>query len=167
MHKFVQDQEEYFSHFCAIHNAQWTARFLLQDTTCSEQRQTPSSRPNDPNASQGSAARLTSSVAPNASLFRGGGDEWKTLPVQSRQFCSIKVAFTSPNSEQFGASSQRKACEMKDEPPKRHIVATAVLSGAANVGSLTKRGARKKRRFRRVWIQRFIYFFKSLLRGSW
>lgn len=32
---------------------------------------------------------------------------------------------------------------MKDEPPKRHIVATAVLSGAANVGSLTKRGARK------------------------
>lgn len=36
---------------------------------------------------------------------------------------------------------------MKDEPPKPHIVATAVLSGAASVHSLTKRRARKNGAF--------------------
>lgn len=36
---------------------------------------------------------------------------------------------------------------MKDEPPKAHIVATAVLSGAASVHSLTKRRARKNGAF--------------------
>lgn len=55
---------------------------------------------------------LTSLLTPHCSRGMTG----ETLLVHSPQFCSIKVAFTSPKTEQFGRSSERKPWQMKDKP---------------------------------------------------
>lgn len=89
------------------------------------------------------ALPLTSLLS--ASLFRGYEWKKKTLPVQSRQFCSIKVSFTSPPPKKLHNLARR----LKEKPAKgRMSPQTATSSpqldspGVASVGS--KRGARKE-----------------------
>lgn len=133
-HKSVQHEERDLSHF-----GQFATRSNPRASGC---RTPPVRRQREPKKTPQTDASLAIQtsripagdqlrVLPLASLLtphRSRGPTGETAPGSlSPQFCSIKVAFTSPKTEHFVASSQGKACEKKDEPPKRHIVATAGL----------------------------------------
>lgn len=124
-HKCVQDEERDLSHF-----GQFATRNKLRASGCrtppvrgKNGRFFPIKTSRIPASDQLRVLPLTSLLTPHCSRGMTG----ETLLLHSPQFCSIKVAFTSPKTEHLGASSQRKPCEMKDEPPKHHIVATAGL----------------------------------------
>lgn len=87
------------------------------------------------------ALPLTSLLS--ASLFRG--NEWKNAPGSVASVLLHKSVFYIPPAEktaQFDATTQRETCKMKDEPPNRHIVATAGLPPV--LPALTQREERAK-----------------------